>query len=111
MAKRNDPAAEAGGSGRPETPAYAASDIEEMERMTLEKANRTLSAIENAMAVWESSEEKPEDLKPRIARLRQIYEALANWEKKMLQSMAKKEDMDARVSRLREFSDICYAYA
>jgi uncharacterized protein (DUF1800 family) len=86
-------------------------DIDEMEKLTLEKANKALSVIENTLAIWEASREKPEDLKPRISRLRYFYEALTGWEKKMLKSMAKDEDVDARIGHLREFSDICHAYA
>jgi hypothetical protein len=90
---------------------YGQGDIEEMEKLTLEKANKALSTIENALAIWDASREKPEDLKLRISRLKYFYEALSGWEKKMLQSMAKKESMDARIEHLREFSDICHAYA
>lgn len=92
-------------------PAYTESDIDDMEKATLEKANKALSAIENALAVWESSKEKPEELQLRVNSLRRFYEALAAWEKKMLKAMARKEELDARIGLLREFSDICYLYA
>jgi hypothetical protein len=90
---------------------YGQGDIEEMEKLTLEKANKALSTIENALAIWDASREKPEELKLRISRLKYFYEALSGWEKKMLQSMVKKESVDARIEHLREFSDICHAYA
>ncbi len=101
---------------KPETMAgerasYGAGDIDRMEKLTLEKANRALSAIENALAIWDASRNKPDDLKPRIGRLKYFYEALSGWEKKMLKSMSAKEDVDARIVHLREFSDICHAYA
>lgn len=102
----------AGSSGSgPGAGDYTASDIEELEKLTLEKANRALSSIENALAVWEASAEKPEELKPRINRLRYFYQALSAWEKKMLQAMARNADIGARIAYLREFSDICYAHA
>lgn len=90
---------------------YTPGDLEEMEKLTLEKANKALSTIESALAIWDASKEKPEELRPRIGRLKYFYEALSGWEKRMLQSMAKKESMDARIEHLREFSDICHAYA
>lgn len=90
---------------------YAPGDIEKMERLALEKANKALSTIESALAAWDASMEKPEALMPRIGRLKYFYEALSGWERKMLRSMAKTEGMDARIGRLREFSDICHAYA
>jgi hypothetical protein len=108
MAKRSAPEAGMVGKGKP---AYGIEDIDEMEKLTLEKANKALSAIENALAVWDASREKPEDLKPRISRLKYFYEALAGWERKVLKSMAKEGDMDMRIEHLREFSDICHAYA
>jgi len=91
-------------------PSYSNSDIENMEKLTLEKANKALSAIENALAVWNASKEKPEALEIRVRRLRAFYDELSSWEKKMLKSMAKKENVDTRINNLREFSDICHAY-
>lgn len=90
---------------------YSLKDVEEMEKLALEKANKAISAIENAIAVWDASKEKPEDLKPRIVRLRYFYEALTAWEKKMLQTMGKEDKLGPRVERLKEFTEICYGYA
>ncbi len=90
---------------------YAISDVEELEKLSLERANKAISAIENAMAVWDASEDKPADLEPRLNRLKYIYEELTAWEKKMLKSRGKKEDMEARIERLMEFSGICRTYA
>lgn len=83
-------------------------DIEKMEKMSLEKANKAISAIENALAVWDLSKEKPDDLEARINKLKYFHEALTRWEKKML--LSKDEDIDMRVARLKEFTDICYMY-
>jgi hypothetical protein len=90
---------------------YSISDVEEMEKLTLDKANKAISAIENAIAVWDASNDKPEDLKPRMVRLKYFYEAITGWEKKMLQTMGKKELIGPRVERLKEFTEICYAYS
>lgn len=91
-------------------PGYSLSDIEELERMSIEKANKVISAIENAMAVWDASEDKPADLKPRLNRLKIVYDVLTNWERGMLKAKAKNEDLEERVERLREFNGICRTY-
>ncbi len=86
-------------------------DIDKMEQSAIDKANNAISAIENAMAVWNSSTDKPEDLKPRIARLRFFYDAIVNWERKMLPVRGQNDLVEARVEGLKEFTDICLAYA
>ena len=86
---------------------HSHSAISEMERLALEKANKTVSAIENAVAVWEASPVKPEDLKERITRLRYFYEDISRWEKKTLQTLGREDRMDARIERLKEFVEIC----
>ncbi len=87
------------------------SEVDELEKIALEKANKALSTIENAIAIWEASEQKPLELKGRIERLRYFHDALANWEKNMLISFADSQEAEERMDRLREFSNICYSYA
>ena len=87
------------------------SGVDELEKLSMEKSNRVISAIENALAAWDAAAEKPPDLQPRINRLRYLHEALSRWERKMLKSIDKKDDMDSRLERLREFGGICHAYA
>jgi len=91
--------------------AYRLEDIDEMEKASVERANKAISAIENAMAVWEASPEKPEELKPRIIRLKYFYEEILGWEKKALQTMGRRDAIGARVERLKEFTEICFRYA
>ena len=86
-------------------------DIGKMEQNAINKANNAISAIENAMAVWDSSTDKPEDLKPRIVRLRFFYDAVMNWEREMLQVLGRNDLVESRVERLKEFTDICLTYA
>ncbi len=88
---------------------YTQADIEGMEKEALEKANKAIGSIENAMAVWNSTKEKPADLSFRMDRLKHVYETLTSWEKKALLGMSRPEDLTAKVERLREFSDICYS--
>lgn len=90
---------------------YSLGQIDKMEKLSLEKANKAISAIENAIAVWDSSPEHPEELKPRIIRLKYFYQAIQNWEKKTLQTKGSSEAIGERVDRLKEFADICLTYA
>lgn len=89
---------------------FTTADVDDIERETLQKANKAISAMENAIAVFDASEEKPRDLKIRIDRLKYFHDALSEWEKKMLKAIAKGARVNERVEMLREFSDICYAY-
>ncbi|VVC04778.1 Uncharacterised protein [Candidatus Bilamarchaeum dharawalense] len=93
------------------TERYTISDIDEMERQALEKVNKALSAIENAVAIWDSSKKRPVELKPRIEKLKIFHDELSNWEKRILQTMGGNADTETRVKLLREFSDICHSYA
>ncbi len=90
---------------------YSLSDVTTMERKCLEKANKAISAIENAIAVWDAAKEKPAELEPRLQKMRYFHDSLSVWEKKMLKAMTRKEDINTRIQRLREFSDICYTYS
>ena len=118
MVKRSAPNVPGSGSGSSQDEesasggeAYSVSAIDDMERQALDKANKAISAIENAIAVWEASQDKPEDLKPRMIRLKYFYDALSNWEKKLLKSMGRKDQIGERVERLKEFTDICLTYS
>ncbi|MFN7991187.1 MAG: hypothetical protein U0R44_03435 [Candidatus Micrarchaeia archaeon] len=90
---------------------YSASDVAEMEKLAIEKANKAISAIENAIAVWDASAVKPEDMAPRMAQLKNFLEALTSWERNALKSIGKEDMLKERVERLKEFASICYAYS
>lgn len=115
MVKRSSPNIPGSGNNPDEEAArkeaYSVSNIDEMEKQALDKANKAISAIENAIAVWEASQDKPEDLKPRMIRLKYFYDALSNWEKKLLRSMGRKDQVGERVERLKEFTEICLTYS
>lgn len=97
-------------SGKTAGPEYSLSEIAQMERFALEKANRTISAIENAFAVWDAASAKPEDQELRMERLRVFYDAIVAWEKKTLKTLGKDDQAQERVERLREFVRICQRY-
>ncbi|MEW6748510.1 MAG: hypothetical protein AB1295_02275 [Candidatus Micrarchaeota archaeon] len=90
---------------------YSIDQIDRMEALSLDKANKAISAIENAMAVWESSPEKPAELEPRVIRLKLFYDSIQRWMKKALMTRGSPGAVGERVERLREFADICFAYA
>jgi len=90
---------------------YSIEQIDRMEALSLDKANKAISAIENAIAVWEASPEKPEELKPRIIRLKLFYDAIQRWEKKALMTRGSPGAVGERVERLKEFAEICFTYA
>jgi|GEM_PF-1890994 len=89
---------------------FTVSQVEDMEKRALEKANHAISAIENAMAVWDATKEKPDDLRVRIDRLRYFHSSLSDWETKMLKAIAKRQGVNERIRVLREFNDIVYTY-
>jgi hypothetical protein len=93
------------------TDEYSIDQIDDLERRSLDKANKAISAIENAMAVWEASQEKPEDLKVRMIRLKYFYDSVINWEKKALRTIGSAGAIGERVERLKEFAEICFTYA
>lgn len=90
---------------------YSLDQIDKMEELSLEKANKAISAIENAIAVWEASPEHPEELKPRMIRLKHFYDAIRGWEKKALMTRGSPGAIGERVERLKEFAEICFTYA
>lgn len=99
-------------SGNPPPSAdYSIEQIDRMESLSLDKANKAISAIENAIAVWEASPEKPEELKPRIIRLKLFYDSISRWEKKALMTRGSPGAVGERVERLKEFAEICLTYA
>ncbi len=85
-------------------------NIELVEKDTMQKVNRALSALETAIAKWDSAKDKPEDLVPKFKKYKRYHDALAQWEKKMLKNPGRGMDFYARVERLGEFASICYAY-
>lgn len=86
-------------------------NIDLVEKETIDKVNKTISALEAALATWNAAKEKPDDLKDKFAGYEKLHDALVGWESKALKSLGKKESFGDRVERLREFVDICCAYS
>lgn len=84
-------------------------NIEQVEQETMQRVNKTISALEMAIASWDAAKEKPEDLKPKFMRYGQLHEVLSRWQTKALRSLGK-ADYDERVQLLWEFVDLCKTY-
>jgi len=76
----------------------------ELEEETKSKVSHSLSAIEVALAEWESSKKKPAELKKRMGYLKESHRALSRW---MKDSLKGKLDLPSIAERLRNFSEIC----
>ena len=85
-------------------------NIDQVEQEILRHVNKTISQLEEALAVWEASGEKPEALRPKAMEYKQLHAALSQWEKKVLQYLGKKPDFRTRSKLLEEFAEICGAY-
>jgi len=85
-------------------------NIEEVEKETIERANRALSALEVAMAKWDSTQKKPDYLAEKFERYKKLHDVLSDWETQMLRAMGKKENLARRLIRLQEFVRICQYY-
>lgn len=95
----------------PALPTVSKDNIDEMENETINRVNKTLSALEVAISTWEASKEKSEDLKPKYMRYIWFHDALTQWERDMLINRGKERAYEDRMARLQEFASICNAYA
>ena len=85
-------------------------NVGQAEKLAMESAAITISALDEALACWEAAKEKPEDLKGKAIRYKYLLESLNNWTKDMLKSQKKSPDFDKRIKLLERFVDICNAY-
>lgn len=84
-------------------------NIDIIQRETVRRVNKTVTALEAALATWDASEEKPDDMAEKFENYRRFHDALEDWERKTLQAQKKNEKFETKVRRLREFVDICFA--
>jgi hypothetical protein len=113
MVKRSDTggAKDAGeAKGQEQRIGITEENIDAVEKETIDKVNKALSALETALASWDASPDKPEDLEPKFGTYRKLHDALVQWETKMLRSMGSELDFYSRVDRLKEFARICDTY-
>jgi hypothetical protein len=99
---------EATGSRYP-PPNLSESEVVLIEKETMERVSDTISALEGAMASWEISKDKPEELRGKFAKYKVVHEALSNWQTKALKSYGK-SDVGERVRLLWEFVELCKSH-
>jgi hypothetical protein len=90
-------------------PGMTEDEVISIEKETMERVSKTISALEGAIATWDASADKPEDLKDKFKRYRAALEALSSWQVKALRSYGK-GDIDERVGLLWAFVDLCKTY-
>ena len=76
----------------------------------MKRVSHALSVLENALAEWEASEDKPFELEETFGNYRDFHLSLEQWEAKMLKTPGKELDFFSRVDRLREYVNICRAH-
>jgi len=81
----------------------------ELEERTITNVSHTMSAIENALAVWDASKRKPNKFRNRILKLRRFYGQISMWEKEALKNKEHR-DLIKCMKRLKRFNEICIAF-
>ena len=84
-------------------------NIDLVEKETIARANKALSALEIAIASWDAAETKPEHLRDKFKKYRRLHSALSDWEEGMLKALGKKQEFQERISRLQDYVRI-YSY-
>jgi len=86
------------------------SNIAEVEDEALERVNRAIILIEDALARWDNASEKPAGLDGQAKRYRRLLDDFNGWARKMLIAKNSGDDFNTRLERLREFIAICRDY-
>ncbi len=85
-------------------------NIGSIEDEAIQMVNRTLSALEEAIAAWESSPEKPAELKERYKSYLMMRDELTKWARRFLLSRNEERAFKGRLELLRELCDICQVF-
>ncbi|MBD3210536.1 hypothetical protein GF318_04110 [Candidatus Micrarchaeota archaeon] len=94
----------------PSLPTVNEKNIDELEQEAISRVNKTLSALEVALASWDASDKLPEK-KNKFMRYKWLHDALTEWERNLLKSVGKEEDFQTRLNRLQQFANIYHSYA
>ena len=86
-------------------------DFSKIEKEAMQRADRTLSTIENFLLKWDSSKQKPSSMTAQISKVKRFYEALSVWQKSTLKAQKSKFDEAAAKKRLANFVHICQNYS
>ena len=84
-------------------------NIDQFEKEALESVKRTLSALEQAIAAWDASKEKPKDLEESYRRYKWMQEELSKWAREFLLKSGKKRTFAERLSDLRRLARISFS--
>ena len=86
-------------------------DYSSIEKEAIERSNRTISTIENFLAKWDSTKQKPQSMNPEVTRVKRFYDSLILWQKSALKAQKSKFDEVACKKRLASFVHICQNYS
>lgn len=81
--------------------------MREFERAAQRKVNKALSTIEVAVAQWEMSPEKTEEMAERINRLQNFHYFFSQWERMSIIECSVHPDVESTSHRLEEFAHLC----
>src|SRR5512143_3173145 len=99
-----------GFSGLPPLVLINEKNIGSIEDGAIQMVNKTISALEEAIAAWESSPEKPQELKERYKSYLMMRDELSKWGRKFLLSRNEERTLKGRLELLRELCDICQVF-
>lgn len=85
-------------------------DISSVEADTIQRANHTITAIEDFLARWDASQIKEEMLVPEVEKVKGFQKELVKWQKRAVKEHGKSTDR-ARLKRLHDFVMICRNYS
>jgi len=81
--------------------------LREYEREVQRKVNKALSKIEVAIAQWDMSAEKPEELAQQIEALKSFHYYFSEWERISVMGCSANPDAASTAERLEQFADLC----
>ncbi len=85
-------------------------ELRKLEDETLRKVNSTISSLEIAIAGWNASKERPDDLAHKYRNYIWLHEELSRWATRFLKSRKRRPKFDERIGLLSEFVKICNSY-
>jgi len=83
--------------------------VEMTERLVLSKIESSVPEIARAISAWDSSKQKPTDLRPRMLKLRRFYGAVIRW-RRAYQARAEKAAPEKKAAMLMDFVGLCREY-
>ena len=107
MVKKGSRSEDSGKAGR-KVPVKT--DTAAMEEQTIERAGRTIRALEEFLGRWDSADSRPDGMFPQVMRIRQFCMMLKSWYNDALAGKGN-GDEESRMRRLRDFVLLCSTYS